>query len=184
MHTAAAEAFSDDEASLRVEYLKALIDAALASVHYRSIRRLYEQSLFIGPWTESADGSLVRSGDARWSCSTEEARLTLDRSLRNEALYRYFPNGPRVSSNRAPIVDGEAIGEVASRVAYTQARDKLLNAFQSLAVVSAAIGRDPRQSVLYKTFALYRELDCMLSIPAENNQSLLQVREVETDAKP
>jgi hypothetical protein len=143
---------------MREGYLLALISAALASVKYRNFRRIYEQSLFIGPWTELPDGSLARMGNERWSNSTEEARTTLAKTLRDESYSRFVYAYPRVSSDCHPVVHGEAPGDVASRVAYAQARDSLVAALQHLAEISLDEGRDPCASALYESLDLRHEL--------------------------
>lgn len=147
---------------MREGYLLALVSAALASVKYRSFRRIYEQALFIGPWTELPDGTLARMGNERWSNSTEEARTALAKILRDESYCRFVYAYPRVSSDCHPVVNGEAPSDVATRVAYAQARDGLIVALQQLAEISLDEGRDPRTSALYETLDLRHELLALL----------------------
>ncbi|MHC8347761.1 hypothetical protein [Pseudomonas sp. RT6P73] len=153
---------------MRERYLLALVSAALASVKYRSVRRIYEQSLFIGPWTQLPDGSLARMGNERWSNSTEDARTTLAKILRDESYSRFVYAHPRVSSDSHPVVSGEAPGDVASRVAYAHARDSLVVALQHLAEISLDEERDPRASALYESLDLRHELLDLLDLSSHD----------------
>lgn len=152
-------------------YFLALVSAALASVKYRSFRRIYEQSLFVGPWTQQSDGSLARMGNDRWSNSTEEARTALAKMLRDESFCRFVYTYPRVSSKCCSLLNGEAPGDVASRVAYAQARESLIIALQQLAEISLDEGLDPRTSSLYETLDLRHELIDLLDPPHEVTSS-------------
>ncbi|MDQ0655152.1 hypothetical protein [Pseudomonas cedrina] len=143
---------------MREGYLQAFVRAAFASMKYRCFRQIYEQSLFIGPSTELPDGTSVRMGNERWSNSTEDARTALGRMLREESYSRFMCTYPRVSLDCHPVVQGEAPGDVASRVAYAQARDSLIVSLQQLAEISLDEGRDPRSSTLFHTLALRHEL--------------------------
>ena len=160
---------------MRGGYFLALVDAALASVKYRSFRSIYEQALFIGPWTELPDGTLVRTGDERWSYSTEDARSYLAKILREESFSRFFSSCPTVPATRGPVVSGEAPGDVASRVAYAGAREDLITALHQLAEVCLCEGRDPRASALYKSLDLHDELLALIDAsPIEEEQSFQQ----------
>ncbi|NWC90015.1 hypothetical protein [Pseudomonas reactans] len=143
---------------MRERYLLALVSAALASVKYRSFRRIYEEALFIGPLVELPDGTLVRMGNERWSNSTEDARTALAKTLQDEGYSWFIYGYPRVSSENAPVVAGESVSDVNSRVAYTHARDGLVEALRRLAEISLEEGRDPRTSALYASFECSREL--------------------------
>ncbi|MHC5208781.1 hypothetical protein [Pseudomonas chlororaphis] len=160
-------------------YFPALVDAALASVKYRSFRCIYEQALFVGPWTELPDGSLVRTGDDRWSRSTEDARFFLAKILRDESFFRFINTCQRVSSDCLQVVNGEAAGDVATRVAYAKARDGLVVALHHLAQASLREGRDPRTSALYESLDLRHELLALLDSPAHDTQN----RDIETFCK-
>lgn len=149
---------------MREGYLLALISAAFASVKYRSFRSIYEQSLFMGPWTELPDGTLTRTGNERWSNSTEEARTALAKILRGESYCRFVYVNPRVPTDCHPVVTGEAPADVGSRVAYAHARDSLIVALQQLAEISLDGGRDPRTSALYETLDLRHELLALLDL--------------------
>lgn len=139
-------------------YLTAFVSAALASVKYRSYLKIYEQAIYVGPFTEMPDGSLVRSGNEQWSNSTVEARVALAKTLAEEGFSRFVPNHPRVSKSFQPVVMGEASSDIASRVAYAEARDSLIAALQHLAEICLEEGRDPRTSKLYDTLELRHEL--------------------------
>ncbi|MNJ44403.1 hypothetical protein D3C77_394540 [compost metagenome] len=164
---------------MRGMFIPALVSAALASVKYRSFRRIYDSALFMGPWTQLNDGSLARTGDERWSRSTEEARSRLAKILRDEPFSRLFASCGRVSAEYRQVVEGEAAGDVMSRVAYARARDSLIAALQYLAEVCLCEGRDPRASSLYESLELRHELAALLE-----DSSVAEVETFDLDGLP
>ncbi|UST77192.1 hypothetical protein [Pseudomonas siliginis] len=140
-------------------YLTALFQAAFASVHYRSCKRLFSDAIYPGPSIIFSDGTLVKPEASTWSASTAEARRFLQCALRNEGLDRNLSINTRLSNSPYPIVEGESDSDIKLRLNYLNARDDLIAALRQLKDVCLVEGRDPTKSILFQSIELKRELD-------------------------